>query len=101
MDVDDPLRIPVYEVVRQDLHIASEHHEIRLMFGDERVDLSLGRALSVFRDRNYRVWNLVKVSDRLVVGVIGNDQRNVARPIRHSGADTADRPGNDRISKPG
>src|ERR1700689_4011486 len=48
------------------------------MLVDQGMDLLLGFMLVVFGDRNNRVGNLVKVRDRLVVGMIRNDERDVA-----------------------
>src|ERR1700683_2131461 len=35
MDVDNPLWIPVHKFVRQNLHIASQHHEVRPVLVDQ------------------------------------------------------------------
>src|SRR5258708_39542438 len=45
---------------------------------DQRMDLFFRLVLIFFRDRDDSVRNSVKVGDGLVVGVIRNDQRNVA-----------------------
>ena len=78
MNVDNPLRIPVDKVVRQNLHVACQHHEIRLLFANQTLNLCLGLVLVVFRDRNNRIRDLVEIGNRLIVRVIRNNQRDVA-----------------------
>src|SRR6202021_1061362 len=78
MNVDDALRIPTDEVVRKNLHVAGEHHELWSMLGNERVNFIFGLLLIVFGDGDHSVRNLVEVRNSLVVGMVGNDQRNIA-----------------------
>src|SRR5580658_847497 len=78
MNVDDALRITIDEVVGQNLHVAGQHHEIGPVLGDERVNRVFSLLFVVFGDRDDRVGSLVKIGQALVVGMIGNDQRDVA-----------------------
>src|SRR5208282_1826260 len=66
------------ELVREHLHVASENHQTALVFADERDLLLLRFPLAFLRDRHDEVGDAVKVGDPLVVGMIGNDQRNFA-----------------------
>ncbi len=78
MDVDDALRIAADEIVGKNLHVTGEHQEISLAVFDQRMDLFFGLSLIFFGDGNDTVRNLVKLGNGLVVGVVGNDQRDVA-----------------------
>ncbi len=78
MNIDDALRIAIDEIVRENLHVAGEDHEIRYVLINQRLDFFFGFFFVFFTDRNYCVRDFVKVCDGLVVGMIGNDQRNVA-----------------------
>src|SRR4051812_15445917 len=50
VNIDNPLRITVYKIVGQDLHIARQHHEIRIVLGNEGMNAALGFAFVVFAD---------------------------------------------------
>src|SRR5436309_2628109 len=50
VDIDDALRVTVYEVVRQDLHVPRQHHKIRLVLSDQRVNARFRLLLVVLRD---------------------------------------------------
>ena len=76
VDVDDALRILTDKLGRENLHVARQHDEIRRMLPEQTQDLLLRRPLVSARNRHHEVRNAVKVCDRLVVGVIGNDGRN-------------------------
>src|SRR5579863_2569860 len=78
VNVDNALRVAVDEFVRQNLHVAGEHHEVRLMLLDEGVNPGLSVSLILLRDRDDGIGDLVEVGDRLIVRVIRNDQRNIA-----------------------
>ncbi len=78
VNVDDALRITVDEIVGKNLHVASEDHEIGFVCFDQRVDLLFCLLLVFFCDRDDVVRDFVEVGDGLVVGVVGNDQRDVA-----------------------
>src|ERR1700733_12533355 len=78
MNVYDPLRIFIHEVVRQDLHVAGQHHEVGLMLRDQRMYCRFGLILIVLGYRDDGVRNLVEIRDGLIVGMIGNDQGDVA-----------------------
>src|SRR5713101_7825325 len=78
MDVDDPLRIAVHEIVRKNLHVARQNYEVRFVLSDQGLDSFLCLVLVVFGDGDDCVRNLVEIGERLIVGVVGDDQRNVA-----------------------
>src|SRR5262252_6937662 len=78
MNVDNALRVSVHEIVRQNLHVARQHHEIGLVLVNQALDLAFSRLLVIFRHRNDDVGNLVKIGDGLIVRMIRDDQRNFA-----------------------
>ena len=67
-----------HELVGEHLHVAGEHGEVDLVFTDQSDLLLLGFALVLFGDGDHEKGNLVEVGSGLVVGVIGNDQRDFA-----------------------
>src|SRR4051795_11772195 len=81
MNVDDALRIEADEIIRQDLHVAGEHHEIRLVLVDKSMDASLSLGLVLFAHRHDLVRNLVEIRNGLSVGMVGDDQGNLAREL--------------------
>ena len=48
MDIDDPLRIAVHEIVRKNLHVAGQNYEVRFVLSDQGLDSFLGLLLVVF-----------------------------------------------------
>ena len=78
VNIDNALRIVVDEIVGENLHVAGEDHEIGVVLFDQRMDLFLGLPFILLCDRDDGVWDFVEVGDRLVVRVIGDDQRDVA-----------------------
>ena len=78
VNVDDALGIAVDEVVRKNLHVAGEDEEISFVRLDQRMNVFLGLPLILFGDGDDRVGNLVEVGDGLVVGMVRDDQWNVA-----------------------
>src|SRR5579864_5767181 len=78
VNVDDALRITAGKVVGENLHVAGEDQKIRFVLVEQLLDTRLGLVLVVFRDLNDSVRSLVEVGDGLIVGVVGDDQRNVA-----------------------
>ena len=54
VNIDDPLRIAVDEVVRQNLHVAREHHEIRLVLVDQRLNLASAWLCCLWRPERSR-----------------------------------------------
>src|SRR5207244_10559672 len=42
VDVDDAVRVPVDEFLGKDLHVASEHDQVRTVLSEESEDLMLG-----------------------------------------------------------
>src|SRR3954447_244080 len=79
MNVDDALRIAADEIIRQDLHVAGEHHEIRLVLVDKSMKASLSLGLVLFAHRHDLVRNLVEIRNGLSVGMVGDDQWDLAR----------------------
>ena len=61
-----------------DLHVAGEHHEIALVLAEKGELLPLGFGFVFFCDRNDLVRDAVEVGDPLVVGVVREDERDVA-----------------------
>ncbi len=78
VNVDDALRIAVDEIVGENLHVAGEDHEVGLVVFDERMDLCFGLLFVVFCDGDHDIGNFVEIGDGLIVGVVGNNQRDVA-----------------------
>src|ERR1700732_1224290 len=78
MDIDDPLQIAVHEMVRKNLHVAGQDYEVRSVLRDQGLDSFLGLVLIVFGDGDDCVRDFVEIGKRLIVGVVGDDQRNVA-----------------------
>ena len=78
MNVDDALRIVVHELIGENLHVAGQHYEIGGVIVDQCLNSLLRVALVFFGDRHDRVGNLVEIGERLIVRVIGDDQRNIA-----------------------
>src|ERR1700722_1000756 len=70
--------IAIGEVVGKNLHVAGEDEEVRFILVDEILNLLFGDGFVVFANVYYCVGNFVKVGDGLIVGVIGNDERDVA-----------------------
>ena len=65
------------EFIRKHLHVAREHNETAAVFAHE-CDLSLLRLALVFLgDRHDEIGDAVKIRDPLVIGVVGNDQRDL------------------------
>ncbi len=58
-------------------------------------------AFVFFCDRDREIRDAIEIGDGLVVGMVGNDDGNLAAQVLHSCGDRAGRPGNDRTSKPG
>src|SRR5947209_6791699 len=77
VNVDDALRIAVHEIVGQNLHVAGQNHEVRVVLVDQAAKACLGFVFVPLGDGNNFIWNAVKIGDGLVVRVIGNDQRDV------------------------
>ena len=78
VNVDDALRITTDEIVGENLHVAGEDYEVGFVIFDQRADLFFGLLLVVFCDQDDGIRDFVEVGDGLVVGVIRNDQRDVA-----------------------
>src|SRR5579862_3702967 len=78
VDVDDALRITVDKVIRQNLHVACQHHEVRLVLVDEGLNPGLGQGFILFRHADDFVGNFVEIGDGLVVRMVGDDEWNVA-----------------------
>src|ERR1700688_589952 len=66
------------ELIRQHLHVACEDDETALVLADERNLLLFRFPLVFFSDRYDEVRDAVEVGDTLVIGMIGNDQRDFA-----------------------
>ena len=66
------------ELGGEHLHVSRQHDQIALMLTNERKLFLLGFALIFFRHRHDDIRNVVEVGDALVVGMIGDDQRNLA-----------------------
>src|SRR5580704_3539964 len=78
VNIDDALRILIHELIGEDLHVAGQHNEIRVVLSEQRQDFFLSGKLVVLGDRHGGIGNLIEVGNRLIVLVIGNDQRNIA-----------------------
>src|SRR6266576_874496 len=78
VDVDDAMREARDEFVRQYLHVPRQHGEVSIMLADERDLLLFRFALVLFGYGNDEERNLIKVRERLIVGVVRNDQRDIA-----------------------
>jgi len=78
VNVNDALRIAVDEIVGENLHVAREHQKVDIVLLDQRVDLLLGLLLVFFGDRDNGVRNFVEISNGLIVGMVGNDERDFA-----------------------
>src|ERR1700730_18537628 len=78
MDIDDPLRIAVHEMVGKNLHVAGQDYEVRFVLSEQRLDSFLCLVLVVFGDGDDGVRNFVEIGERSIVGVVGDDQRKVA-----------------------
>jgi hypothetical protein len=79
MDVDDAMRVGVHKFVGEYLHVAGEHDEVGLMLLQNPQKFLLRRTLPIFFNRHSLVRNAIEVGGWLVVGVIRNDDGNVAR----------------------
>jgi hypothetical protein len=55
-----------------------EDHEVSVVFVGQRADLLFSPALVVLCDGDDGVGDFVEVGDGLVVGVVGDDQGNIA-----------------------
>src|ERR1044072_8828857 len=78
MDVNNFLRSKFAdEFVRQHLHVPGEHDEIGPLLTNHRNLFLLCFAFRVFGDWNNEIGNTVKLSQALVVRVVGDDQRNI------------------------
>ena len=66
------------ELIRQHLHVACEDDETAFVLADERNLLLFRFPLVFFSDRYDEVGDAVEVGDTLVIGMIGNDQRDFA-----------------------
>ncbi len=74
------------ELLGEHLHVSGEDREVGLVLADEgdllladEGDLALLRcALVFFRDRNDHERDAIEVGDGLIVGVVGNDERDFA-----------------------
>ena len=79
VNVDEVLRADgCDELVREHLHVARQHDQAALVLADERELFLFGFALVLLRDGHDEIGNVVEVGDPLVVGMIGNDQWNLA-----------------------
>lgn len=66
------------ELVREYLHVARQHDETAAVFADKGDLLLLDFPFVLFCDRKDEVGNAIEVGDPLIVGMIGDDQRNLA-----------------------
>lgn len=78
MNVDDAIGVALDQVLRNNLHVARQHDEVRTVVVNQSLDSGLGPAFVFLRDRNHGVRDFVEVSSRLTVGMVGNDQWDVA-----------------------
>src|SRR5271157_822848 len=81
VNVDDAMGIALHKLDGKNLHVAGQNHEVGLVLVHQGLDSGLGLVLVFLRDRNECVKKFVEVSYRLMVGMIGNNQRNVARQL--------------------
>jgi hypothetical protein len=87
VDVDDPLRKARDEALGEHLHVAREHHQIDPL-AQEQLDLALllpGLALLV--DREDVVRDTERGCDPGEVGVVRDDQRDLAAQLAEPVAD--------------
>jgi hypothetical protein len=70
VDVNDAMGMAVHEVVGQNLHIAGEHHEIRLVLVGQALDLRFGGVLVFFCDRYNYIRDPVEVGDWLIIRMV-------------------------------
>src|SRR5947209_3081999 len=80
------MRVPLDEVIRQDLHIAREHQEVWIVLPQQSENILLCRSLVIFRDWHRAVRNTVELRNRFVVRMIGNDEWDLA--VQFSGSMT-------------
>src|SRR5439155_17030343 len=74
MDVDAAPRQPRRHLVRQDLHVTRQHHEIGLGLTDQIPDRGLLLALGLLGHRQTVKWNLAEIETAIgLARVIGDD----------------------------
>src|SRR6202041_783918 len=64
--------------LRKHLHIASQNDEVAIVFPDQRELPLLDLLFVLLRDRQEEIRDAIKIGHALAVGVIGDDQRNLA-----------------------
>ncbi len=81
MNVDDPRGIQFDELMRQNLHVASQHHQVDAA-GRQQTELRLLGRAPLFRvDGDMVEFDPVEARQRLAFRVIANDQRNRAMQL--------------------
>src|SRR5665213_1604905 len=81
VDVDNSLPIIIDEIRRKDLHVASQHNQIDIESFQQRVLAFLGRGLISLGHLNQMEWNAVKISVALGIGMIADNQGNIASQL--------------------
>src|SRR5215472_7868436 len=78
VNIDNALRIFAYELVRENLHVARQHHKVWLVLVNQVLDSIFGSPFVVFHHRNDYVRNLVEGGDLAIIRMVGDNQRNLA-----------------------
>src|SRR4029078_3878506 len=81
MYVDDALRVSADKLVREYLHVARENDEIGIMLLEQLEDLLLCDLPLLFHYRNRLERYPVEIRNGFVVGMIRNDERNLASEL--------------------
>src|ERR1700678_1974737 len=79
VNIDEVLRADALnELMREHLHVTRQHDQGALMLAHQSDLFLLCLTLVFFADRYDEIRHSVEVGDPLVVGVVGNYQRNIA-----------------------
>src|ERR1700730_15469216 len=86
MDVDDPTRHLLAEVVGQHLHVARKNHEVGVISGNELHELGLRPGLIAASDRDVVKRYVVVLHQLREIRMVGDDARDVAVQTAHTPA---------------
>src|SRR5579862_7123304 len=79
VNIDDLLQVVANEIRREDLHVSSQDDEVDFAFAEELDFLFFGFGFVFFGDRNHFVLDAIEIGVAFRVGMVADDERNVAR----------------------
>ncbi len=86
VDVDNPARHFLTQLVRQDLHVTGQHHQFGAALFDDRHLGGLGLGFVLFRDLDVVEGNVVVHDDFLIVEMVRDHAHDLDRQGANPGA---------------